>query len=974
MYLKEIEVQGFKSFADKLNIGLDKDITCIVGPNGSGKSNVVDAVRWVLGEQSVKNLRGDSSMTDVIFLGSKNRNPLNFCSVTLVFDNNDKTLNTDFNDVSVKRKLYRTGESEYYLNGTKVRRTDVIELFLDTGIGKSSYNIIGQGEISKILSNSPQERRQVIESSAGILKYKERRENALKKLDKANLNLDRINDIVGEIEGRVKPLERQSKKAQDYLTKKDELKNIEVSLLAKEIESNNQELEETKQKIEELNKKTLSLSTLLTNTKVEELKVEKLNLENNLNGLNKQILEKTQEEEKLNGQKNIINERGKYQAESIKVHENIQNLKETKLKLQNEIELKIKDKDFKEKNLEETTNSIQELVNVLQSTRQKKDNLYREYTSKDREYLDNNTKISVLRESIETGSNLSPVTRRILGNPRLSGIHSAFANLIEVNPKYEKALEANIQGIKNDIVVDNEVSAKMAIDFLNQNKLGRATFLPLNVIKPRVVDYETLDVLEREIDYLGRLSEFTEYKDTYRNIVENLLGNIIVVTDLDAGNKIGRLIKNRYKIVTLNGELINPGGSITGGSLNQNSQIKAKNELNDLLLRNNSIEITLNSLKEELDQIGTSIINIENKIYEERSNNTKLSNEIDLLNNSILENNRSLENIDLELSNLETNNISEELDRITEEYYETKKQKDMLLKDKEELDKQLSSLTSIIEEQEAEDRLNNNNLRELEKEINSLEIEKTKLDSRIDNDLLTLNQDYELTFERARDNFMLTIDMEEAREKVDSLKQAIRDIGSVNLEAIEEYKQVKERYDYLSSQKEDCLKAKETLYSIIDEMDDIMKQEFLSTFNQLEVEFSTVFKQLFKGGNAKLSLTDPNNLLETGIEIEACPPGKTLKSINSLSGGEKTLTAIALLFAMLNVRSVPFCILDEVEAALDEPNVDTFGHYLDNYKDKTQFLLITHKKRTMEYCKTLYGITMQEQGVSKLVSVKFENS
>ena len=280
----------------------------------------------------------------------------------------------------------------------------------------------------------------------------------------------------------------------------------------------------------------------------------------------------------------------------------------------------------------------------------------------------------------------------------------------------------------------------------------------------------------------------------------------------------------------------------------------------------------------------------------------------------------------------------------------------------------------MIEEQEAEDRLNNSNLRDLEKEINILEIEKTKLDSRIDNDLLTLNQDYTLTYEKARDNFILTIDVDTAREKVDNLKQIIRNIGSVNLESIEEYKQVKERYDYLNNQKEDCLKAKDTLYSIIDEMDDIMKQEFLSTFKELEVEFSNVFKQLFRGGSAKLSLTDPDNLLETGIDIEACPPGKTLKSINSLSGGEKTLTAIALLFSMLNVRSVPFCILDEVEAALDEANVDTFGHYLDNYKNKTQFLLITHKKRTMEYAKTLYGITMQEQGVSKLVSVKLDNN
>jgi chromosome segregation protein len=977
MYLKEIEISGFKSFADKININLDNNITCVVGPNGSGKSNIVDAVRWVLGEQSVKSLRGDGTMSDVIFSGSKSRKPLNVASVMLTFDNSDNYLNMPYNTVSIKRRAYRSGESEYFLNGEKCRLKDITELFLDTGVSKSSFNIISQGEISRILSSSPVERRFVVEEAAGILKYKTRREEALRKLDKTINNISRVNDIIGELELRVEPLREQSEKAQEYLEVKDKLKDIEVSLLVSEITDINNVYQENKKKIEKLNNEIVSINTLISNNKLEEVKVKSLELEKEINELNNELIIKTRNEEELNSKRNIVHERSKYDAKDIQVHENISMLKNNKLSLSNDIKLLEKDIEDMSKNLEVAKKNMETLLNALSDAKIKKDNLNKEYNIKNKELLENTNRINIIKDNLENNLLVNSNVKKILNNPRLTGVHDAFGNILSTESMYSKALEVIIGASKNFIIVDNSDVAKECIEFLKNNKLGRATFYPLDVIKPKGIDYDTTDAIENESGYLGILSDFVKYEDKYRNIVLNQLGNIIVTKDIDTGNRLSRIINNKYKIVTLDGEVIHVGGSITGGSINPTvSPITLKNELADLIVSNNSLQTVCEELTRNITNQNSNIISIEEDVYNTRSDYTRFTEIKANLENNLELKKQELDNVNLELNNLgdlEGNKLVKEEEKITEEYYKAKEERELLAKDINIKRKEYDKIKGEILNLEGDVKVYNNDLRNKEKELKDLEISQSRMDAKLDNNLEILSSDYEMTYEKAREEYSLDTPIDEARTLVNKYKNKIKSIGMVNILAIDEFKEVNERYTFLTSQRDDLLHAKETLYSIIDEMDEVMKEDFGKTFELLKDEFKKVFQMLFKGGTATLKLTDPTDLLTTGIDVIASPPGKSLKTINLLSGGEKTLTAISLLFAVLNIRKVPFCIFDEIEAALDENNVDIFGHYLDNYKNKTQFLLITHKKRTMEYAKTLYGITMQESGVSKLVSVKLEN-
>ena len=976
MYLKEIEIAGFKSFADKININLDNDITCVVGPNGSGKSNIVDAIRWVLGEQSVKSLRGESNMADVIFSGSKSRNPLNVASVSLTFDNSDNYLSVPYNNVSIKRRVYRTGENEYFLNGEKCRLKDIIELFLDTGVGKSSFNIISQGEISRILSNSPIERRFVIEEAAGILKYKTRREEAFRKLDKTQNNILRVNDIIGELETRVEPLREQSEKATEYLNIKDKLKEVEVGLLVSEITNINNTYQDNKKKIESLNNEIISLNTKISNNKLEEYKIKSLDMEKEITLTNSKLLSLTKEEEELNSKRKIIKERSKYDAEDVKVHENISLLNDRSYSLNNEITLLKKDLEEINKSLENSKNNVNEIVNNLSDEKVKKDNLNKEYSLKVREYQNNINRINIIKDNLENNNLVNNNVKRILNNPRLSGIYDAFGNILDTNSTYAKALEVSLGASKNFLIVENTESAKEAINFLKDNNLGRATFFPLDVIKPKGIDYETSDLLDKEEDFLGTLADFVTYDEKYRNIVLNQLGNIIVTKDIDSGNKLSKLINNRYRIVTLDGETIHVGGSITGGSVNISvSPITLKNELNELSVKNNTLETVIQDLNKSINKQNDLIIALEEKIYHARTEYNELDNQKQSIDNNLKSHEEEFASIKLELDNLISlgkDKLSQEEEKINQEYYSKKEEKELLSKELTRLNKEHDKIKGEILNLEGEIKVLNSELKEKEHFQKELEISTSKMDTRLDNDLNILNTDYEMTYEKAKNEYLLEMELDEARELVNKYKNKLKLIGMVNVLAIDEYKEVNERYTFLTSQRDDLLNAKESLLSIIDEMDEVMKEDFSKTFKLLQEEFKRVFQMLFKGGNATLRLTEPDNLLETGVDIIASPPGKSLKAISLLSGGEKTLTAISLLFAILNIRQVPFCIFDEIEAALDENNVDVFGHYLDNYKNKTQFLLITHKKRTMEYAKTLYGITMQESGVSKLVSVKLE--
>lgn len=979
MYLKEIEASGFKSFADKISIHLDDNITCIVGPNGSGKSNVVDAVRWVLGEQSVKSLRGDGNMTDVIFSGSKSRNPLNVASVSLIFDNSDNYLQIPYTEVSIKRRVYRTGENEYFLNGEKCRLKDITDLFMDSGIGKESFNIISQGEVQKILSNSPYDRRVIFEEAAGVLKYKKRKEEAIRKLDRTHNNLDRVEDIIHELEIQLEPLEIQSKKAREYLENKKGLESIEVALLAYEIEILNENYQQSKKRIDELNNEivTISATSSGSDALIDQEKAKLLTIEKELIEANNKLLELTRKEEKINGEKNILQERSKYQANDIKVHETVASLKENKLKLENDIYLLEKeiayDREEENKQLDNIKDKEIELKKVQEQIEQQK----RELSFKSKKQLELDNKISVLQNFIESGGGLNSSVKAVLNNPRLTGIHDCIGNLIDCDIKFAKALDVALGASKQFLVVDNELSAKNAINYLKENKLGRCTFFPLNVIEARYIDDNTLKILKQEMGYIDTLASLVSFKDTYRNIIYNQLGNVLVVLDIDSANRISKKINYRYRIVTLDGEIIHVGGSITGGNTsNTRSIITDKYELEKCLRIKEDENKVIKELDDKVSELEKNLFNLEHRIYDLNSVLLNHQEKMRTKKDTLATYQDNLEKINNEYRSLEhviDSSISKEEERLMSAYYEAQKEKEearvLVLRYQKEKEK----LKADIEEMEAKNKLNHSSFSKKQNELKDLEIAVSKMDVKLDYYLNTLSEDYELTYEKAKASYTLDMDVEEARNKVATYKNNIKRIGMVNIDSIEEYEKVSERYEFLISQKNDLLNAKDTLLEIIEEMDTVMKEEFTSTFKLIQKEFEMVFKQLFSGGKASLKLTDPDNVLETGVEIIASPPGKKLTTISLLSGGEKTLTAISLLFAILNVRPIPFCLFDEVEAALDEANVDNFGKYLDHYKEKTQFLLITHKKKTMEYANTLYGITMQESGVSKLVSVKLEN-
>lgn len=979
MYLKEISATGFKSFADKLTISLDGKTTCIVGPNGSGKSNIVDAVRWVLGEQSVKSLRGDSNMSDVIFSGSKNRNALNVATVSLTFDNSDNYINIPYNEITVKRRVYRTGENEYFINNEKCRLKDITDLFLDSGIGKSSFNIISQGEVQKIVSESSYDRRVIFESAAEVLKYKKRKEDALKKLDKTHTNLERVNDIIAELEIQVEPLRKQSIKAEEYLKIKNELKNIEVALLSSEITTINEEYQLTKEKIEKLNNEIMNLGVQSnkSDTELLDLKNNLSKIELTIKELNNRLLSLTKEEEKINGEKNILKERQKYDASNSKVHENISSLKEEKLKKENIIHLDKIDLDTLQNELESIKSEINNLTLLSNTSKKEYQDSFNEYNEKTKLLADIDHKIGIIEDYINNGGTINNSIKAILNNPRLRGIHQTLGALLEIDEKYLKALDVSLGGSKQFIVVENEDSAKSAINYLKDNKLGRATFFPISVIKPRGVDLDTLNVVRNMQGFISILMDVVKYDSKYYNVVSNQVGNVLLVDNIDNANKISKVINQRYKIVTLDGDIVHIGGTMTGGSLNTSKSIfEEKHELETLRVKRREIAEVIATLEENIKSSTSKLEDNSEKIRQkeivliqtQEKYNTKKSS-LDITNeeyNNIINELRSLEN-------LVDSSLSKEEDRIMKLYYETSREKEEVVREIARSTKEKDKISSTIDNIEATNKLNNTSLYTKEKELKTLEINISKMDVLLDNYLRILSEDYEMTYEKAKSNYILEMDTKEARSLVNSYKNRIKQIGMVNVQAIEDYKRVSERYKFLNSQKDDLLNAKDTLLEIINEMDTVMKEEFLTTFNKIDKEFQEVFKQLFKGGSASLKLTNPDDLLETGVDIIASPPGKKLTSINLLSGGEKTLTAICLIFAILNVKPIPFCLFDEVEAALDEANVDNFGKYLNNYKDKTQFLIITHKKRTMEYANTLYGITMQESGVSKLVSVKLDN-
>ncbi len=978
MQLKSIKASGFKSFADKIEIDIKDGITGIVGPNGSGKSNIVDAVKWVLGEQSVKALRGSKEMTDVIFQGSISRKPLTRASVTLTFDNSDHYLNSDFKEIEIKRIVYNSGENEYLLNNSKVRLKDITDLFLDSGAGKEAFSIISQGRIGEILNSKPEERRAIIEEAAGVLKYKKRKIESLRRLDKTNDNLSKVDLIIGELAVNLDPLREQSEKAKKYESFKSELESIEIALLINDITNINAEYEGLKTGAETLRNEISSIesSNSKDDASQERLKLELLKLEADISRESQSLLKLTEELSLLEANKQLVIERKKYEVDDVKLESNILNLKEEIKSLESNLaslETDIKDLDEKVQSVRAKRVSLEV---DLKKTNATKGSLMSEIALKTKILGETKNKIDILNANLENDTLLPYSVKAVLTNPRLTGLHGTLGSLLEIDERYLTAIDTVLGTMQNVVVCEDEQAAKRAIQYLKENKQGRATFFPLPVIKARYLDENTLSRVQSDAGFVGIAGNLVSYDTKYKSVVLNQLGNVIVAENIDSLNRIGKMINYSYRVVSLDGEILHTGGSLTGGSIKSNKNpLVEKNAIKGLSADVERISGDLENANHRLDEnlkeeqfILSRINEVEKEIISLEESRRNKSTYRDSIHASMSNKMSELKGTE----GIKSSSLDKELDETIEQYYEKEKIKNQVVSTLDKLKSRKSDLGTELSEIELANKKQNSEYNKKVNELKDIEVKLGKLDIKLDNLLLRLTEEYNVTYERAKATVEIPEDIEVTRSRVQVLRKSIKDLGEVNLGAISEFERINTRYEFLDNQRKDLKDSIDNILGVISEMDATMEQEFKDTFDKVNTEFQVVYSRLFKGGHGELVLTDPLNLLETGVDIIAEPPGKKLKNITLLSGGEKTLTAIALLFAILNVKVVPFCILDEVEAALDEANVDTFGTYLKEYEHKTQFIVITHKKKTMEYANTLYGITMQESGVSKLVSVKLE--
>ena len=1177
MYLKSIEVHGFKSFANKIVFNFHNGITGIVGPNGSGKSNVADAVRWVLGEQRIKQLRG-SSMQDVIFSGTEMRKPMGYAYVSITLDNSDHALPIDFEEVTVSRRVYRSGESEYLINGAPCRLKDINEMFYDTGIGKEGYSIIGQGQIDKILSGKPEERRELFDEAAGIVKFKRRKDTAVKKLENERANLVRVNDILTELEKQVEPLEKQSEVAKDYLKKKEDLKNLDVNLflleskrvesdlteLASKLEVATNDFEETKSKfesikveyadieakIEELDasieekRKNLSENSVLREKLEGEIKVleEKINssknnaghYEDRENALNASLEKLNSEAAALNKEKeeidakiaelstnrdgakallaeiqtkieelstgietgkndiiNNINERTSIKTKLGQFDTLMSQLNIRKAEIQSKL-LKAKSEEAEQdKLLSELTKELNDIsTEILESDKKQEhlsEQLYilrRELEEKDGTLIDARNRLNKEQSKLEALKNITERYDGYGGSVKSvmekkdtdGGLIGVVADIISVDKKYETAIETALGGNIQNIVTKDEHVAKKMIAYLKENKLGRATFLPLTTVVPRG-EYKYSDI-RNEKGFIGIASEIVKADKQYDDVVSQLLGEIAIVDHVD--NALSMTKKHGYKLrlVTLEGEYLAPGGSLAGGSFRNNSNLlgrrreieeleeavkkaeqtikdcekdiettkenrnKVRDEIEELkayqqelYIKQNTAQLNVDSantkieeMKEGYRSLETETTDIESQVNDLKSDKDKTNNDLSSseikekeLEEMISRYGKELETLrdeeskqvlktsefDLEFANINQkqefsnqnlSRVQEEIKRITEEKqsFADKKsleQEDILAKEadikaiRETIEASVSSKTedeealnkAIAEKEEftvkqksffdTREELSKKSS-DLDKEVFRLNAQKEKLEDSQQSLVSYMFNEYEITLSQAaslRDESLT--DVSAIKKGIYALKDAIKRLGDVNVNAIEDYKVLMERYTFLKNQHDDLIKAEETLIGIIDELDTSMRKQFTEKFIEIEKEYDKVFKEMFGGGKGTLELEDDVDVLEAGIKIIAQPPGKKLQNMMQLSGGEKALTAIALLFAIQNLKPSPFCLLDEIEAALDESNVGRFAGYLHKLTKHTQFIVITHRRGTMEEADRLYGITMQEKGVSALVSV-----
>ncbi len=1177
-----MELAGFKSFADRTELEFVTGITAVVGPNGSGKSNISDGIRWVLGEQSAKSLRG-GNMQDIIFAGSDARKAVNYAEVSLTLDNGDNALPLDFSEVTVTRRIHRSGESEYFINKQSCRLKDITELFMDTGIGREAYSIIGQGRIEEILSTRSEDRRGIFEEASGIVKYKSRKREAQKKLDETEANLVRIHDLASELEDQLEPLRIQSEKATEYKSLKEALKTKEISLYVHNIGELHRSWTEANNALNKLKDEELTLSSVVSahDAELETHRSELRKLEEKIEEFQAELLRTSEELEKSLSVGEVLKERRKHSEENIaNLQETIGSLEEKLQERRAEEEALLKERGAVSAQLDELQAGIRseedrliaesggtageteerlkaellDKLNELASARNELKYIETQAEQGERRFArlseergkaetrvleldgarsDWTQRLEALQAEIEGERNRymelgqaihekqglleeaqatvrkweqkvdSLVSRRetirelqndydgfALGvkevlkakqRNSLTGIHGAVAELIRVSGKYETALETALGAALQHIAVENEPSAREAIQYLKGRQLGRATFLPLDVIKARSIPENERKTASGTEGFVGVASELVQYEETYSAIVGSLLGNVVVADTLEHANRIAARLNYRYRVVTLEGDVVNAGGSMTGGSLQKKNvsllgrqrqleelgqEIEAAERQTDELrervqgLRDElaqaqkaleacrdagerkrreetearaelgRLNAELRNAKEQLELFETDIAGIAEERAAESDKRAELAVRIERLageearlTDSIREAelarkaaqsakeelqqlltdwkvkaasaSQEKQSLDAQLARLRTEcsgltgeigeaagnvaRLQEELAALEREMTSRIEQGNDLRILKERCAEQLdykraerAELVARLDREESATREERNRLRAVEEQVRQTDIRVNRLDVELENLLKKLAEEYELSYELAKDRYPVPDDVPAVQNEVRDLKRAISALGEVNLGAIEEYARVSERWEFLSGQKKDLIEAKTALYGVIREIEDEMSKRFLHSFQAIREQFTDVFSRLFGGGRADLVLSEPNNLLETGIDIVAQPPGKKLQNLQLLSGGERALTAIALLFAILRIKPVPFCVLDEVEAALDEANVARFAQYLREFSGQTQFIVVTHRKGTMEEADVLYGVTMEEGGVSKLVSVRLD--
>lgn len=974
MYLKRIELHGFKSFADKVNIEFQPGITGIVGPNGCGKSNISDAVRWVLGEQSVKSLRG-SNMSDVIFAGSEDRKAQNLAEVTLVFDNSDRTMNYDYNEVEITRRLYRQGnEAEYLLNRQQCRLKDITDLILDTGLGRDSLSIISQGNISHFADNKPEERRAIFEEAAGVAKYKKRKIESIRKLERTKENLDRIGDIVFELEKQLGPLKRQKEKAETYLELKEKLTGIEVNVLVHEITSAKDNLDKLSIQLKELNENQTILDgdILLKENANDEIKKKMFTLDNEINDLQSQLMEAMSEVTKLETSKIEVDQKRKHVLES----KDNDNLEERLTHLRGMLADLVEEYNDRVERLQQNENEtkiIREKQNYLHG---EIENLNYHISTLTNEISKNRSRREILLDNVKNkahySSGVNAVMRFAKNNPDIIGV---FGDLIENEKQYDLAVSTALQSASQFIITKDDLQARLAIKFLRDNKAGRATFLPLTSMKERTIRSEHMILLPSLQGYLGILKDFVFSTKKIDVIISNQLGNVILADNIDHATAISKATFARYKVVTLDGNVVNVGGSLTGGSANrQQSTIIQKRELEGLEIELEKQERQLVDTKNKLNQLDNQLKEISHDLLQKQMSYAKLEVVVQNKKEELIIAKGEYETLSHQSIELDDFKKGTTENQLIQQLNEAIKLRDELtehIKSKREI---RMSYVNESEQLEVSLREQRKELKDIQAKINQIAIEATKKEAALNNYLNRLNEEYGMTYEFANDNYHQDIEMESAKFEVATLRNQINALGHVNLESIDEYKEVSQRYETMNTQRLDLIQAQETIIQAINEMDEIMIEKFSTTFEKINYEFNNVFRALFGGGKAKIKYTDPENILETGIDIDVQPPGKAVQNITLFSGGEKALIAISCLFAILRVRPVPMCILDEVEAALDMANVERFAKYLREFCEHTQFIVVTHREGTMEECDLLYGATMQQKGVTKLVSVKLEEA